>query len=386
MDRTLAEEVPKFYLVDKPKNGSVSASVVMRPEHNNERILDVLSVVLLTPDGTTCVHDTTTDANVLGTQSIIGGAAYFARVGTGSPNQSCLAAEQLLVQVGFNGPATPFGLRIRTYPEVRNLASLPGPVDADDKDSWEQPVPLRGTGTPVAGGASFESAPELSAGTTYADTLRPREQLLYKVKVADGQSVRMSARVETDPQAAKLQGVIGVQAELGAFNPLGKQLSATLNLDAGVQNSGRYNGSDPLGLTSAHAPVRYRNLETYENEARLDATAGFYYFTLEMGKDPDPAAERFAAPVRLAVALDGEETGAPEYAGEVQGASASPTPEPEGTDDEAVGAADSTEPTASSTDGLPVPVWVLVAGGLVLIGAIALAVLAGFRAGRRRAS
>ncbi len=83
------------------------------------------------------MHDTTTDANVLGTQSIIGGAAYFAPVDTGSPNQSCLAAEQLLVQVGVNGPATPFGLRIRTYPEVRNLASLPGPVDADDKDSWE---------------------------------------------------------------------------------------------------------------------------------------------------------------------------------------------------------------------------------------------------------
>jgi hypothetical protein len=83
--------------------------------------------------------------------------------------------------------------------------------------------------------------------------------------------------------------------------------------------------------------------------------------------------------------LDGEETGAPEYAGEVQGASASPTPEPEGTDDEAAGATDSTEPTASSADALPVPVWVLVAGGLLLIRAIAHAVLAGFRAGRRRA-
>ncbi len=369
VDESLPAKAPKFYLVDVPDGGAVSASAVMRPGQS-DGILDTVQISLLTPDGTSCQFDYSSGLNALGLASIVGAAAYFGPL-VSNAHPPCTEAEQLLVQVVFNGAATPFGLRIRTYPEVTNRNSMPEAVGKDDRASWERPAALEGDGTPIVGGASFEDAPELQPGTTYADSLRPREQLIYKVKVDYGQSPRMTARLETDAQAARLQGILGLQVQARAFNPLGKELSLSSNSETGMRPTGRYNGDKPVTVSQGHPPVRVLNIGSPDSTINGVAFDGYYYFTVEMGGDPTPASEDFQAPVRLAVAVDGEETGEPEYAGEVGGASTNPAP------------ADSEKATPSSSAS-NIPTWWLVGGGLLLLVLVAGAVGVGFRAGRRR--
>lgn len=378
VDETLPDEAPRFYLVDVPEGGSVSAAAVMRPGRGSDKILDAVGVTLLTPDGTRCRNDLSTGLNALMLTSIVGSAAYYNPLGSGT-TEVCEKATQLLVQVDFNGPATPFGLRVRTYPAVTNLESLPEAVNLDDRDSWEHTVPLQGAGTPLVGGASFESAPEIQPGATYADTLRPREQLIYKVKVGYGQSPRMTARLETDPQAARLQGVLGVQAQATAFNALGKELGTTSNSENEVQPTGRYDGDAPVTLTQAPPPVRFRNVESPSSQVRESSLDGYYYFTVEMGGDSDLAAEQFAAPVRLSVAVDGEVTGVPEYAGAAASETSS-TAAP--SSEQAEAAADDDQQQQQQSSTLMIPGWVLVGGGVVL--ALGVAILAGLVLGRRR--
>ncbi len=378
VDETLPDEAPKFYLVDVPERGSVSASALARPGRSDS-VLDVLEVNLLTPDGTECAREYSTGLNALQLTSIVGSAAYFTPSNSGYPKEPCNEAQQMLVQVNFNGDATPFGLQVRTYPEVTNLADLPEPVDVSNRDSWERPVALQGVGTPTIGGASFESAPELTAGTTYSDTLRPQEQLIYKVKVGFGQSARMTARLESDALATRLLSILGVQVRSQTFSALGTDLDLTSNSATGARPNGTYTGERPVTLTQAHPPVRYRNVESSYSAINQNALAGYYYFTIEMGAGNDED-QRFAAPVRLAVAVDGQEEGAPEYAGEVQGEeSPSPSPsaqkEPKSSD---------TEEADSAESGLVMP-WTTLAivGGVVLV---VLALVGAFALGRRRRS
>ncbi len=371
LDESLPDRAPRFYLVDVPEGGAVSAAAVMRPGRS-EKILDTVSVTLLTPDGDSCANDTSSGLNALGLTSIVGAAAYVGPL-VSNARPPCTDAEQLLAQVTFNGPPTAYGLRIRAYPRVTNVDALPGAASKDDQASWERPVPLAGRSTPVVGGASFEDAPELRPGTTYADSLRPREQLIYKVEVGYGQSPRMTARLETDPQAARLQGVLGVQVTAKGFSPLGKELSLSSSSETGVRPSGRYNGDQPVTVAQAHPPVHYRNLESPDASISQVALDGYYYVTVEMGGDPNRAHENFQAPVRLAVAVDGQESGAPDYAGAVAGESASPAPE------KVVDESESVESTAYL-----IPSWMFVLGGLLLLALVAGAIVAGVRAGRRR--
>ena len=377
VDTSLPNDQPRFYLVDVPKNGGVSASVLMRPG-NSERLVDTLGVRLMTLDGQECAQDLAQGANVLGLRSILGSAALFYPVGGRNISEPCQEAEQLLVQVSFDGPPTRYELKLRGYPAITDEASLPAPVDIKARDTWQRPARLSGLGTPIVGGASFESAPELEPGTTYADTLRPREQLIYKVEVPWGQSPRMTARLETDPTAAEAQSIFGVQAEARAFNALGALLAPTSNPDTGATPSGRYNGDKPVTITEAYPPVRLRNLVPFDSEITENAIAGDYYFTIEMGGGSDRAEERFAAPVRIAVELDGERSGEPSFADDVSGAPPSPNAKAK--------AAEKTdgERDESSSTGFAMStgaVVLLALGALLVVATIA---AAGFAVGRRR--
>jgi Ca-activated chloride channel family protein len=374
VDETAPDGGSKYYLVDLPKGGAVSASAVLRPESGET--VDTLRVELMTPDGDSCADDLAQRVNVLGLSSIVGTAAHYDSHAEGLNSEVCRAADQLLVHVTFEGPTSPFGLRVRSYPKVRDAGSLPEPTDSDQRDTWEQPVRLTGTGTPVVGGGTFEDAPELEPGTTYSDTLRPREQLIYKVTVPWGTAPRMTARLETDATAREAQGALGVNVRAGAFNPLGARMNESFNGDTGVNGSGFYNGEKPLTLTAAQPPVHYRNIESSDGQLRRSSIAGTYWFTLEMGGDSDRTDERFQAPVRLAVELGGEEAGEPDYAGAVEG-SPSPTAAASPNERTEAGAAE----RSSTDDGGGIP-WLplgLAAAVLVVLAAL----LGGFVLGRR---
>jgi Ca-activated chloride channel family protein len=374
VDETLPDESRRFYAVDVPDGGSVSASAVMRPEAGST--VDTLRVELLTPEGDVCADDLVQRVNVIGLRSIVGTAAHFDSRIDSLNSEVCAAADQLLVSVSYEGPVSPFGLRVRTYPGVANVGDLPGPVESGRSTPWERTVALSGAGAPAVGGGSFEGAPELTPGRTYRDTLRPREQLIYKVPVAWGQAPRMTARVETDPTAGSMQGALGLNVRANAFNPLGAKLTESFDSAKGVQGSGFYNGDRPLTVTAAHPPVRWRNLESTDSDVQRSSVAGYYYFTLEMSGDSDRASERFQAPVRLAVAVDGQEGGSPEYDGEVRGEPApSASAQPE-----AAAEQQATEADDSST-GFDLATWALPAAGVALV--VALALVGGFVLGRR---
>ena len=377
VDETLPDKAPRYYLVDKPEFGAVSAAAVMRPEAGST--VDTLRVELSTPDGTSCADDLAQRVNVLGLRTIVGTAAHYSSQVESAGSEPCVAADQLLVSVSYGGPASPFSLRVRTYPEVRDTGELPGAVEPGPDPSWERTARLAGSGTPVVGGGSFEDAPELEPGTTYRDTLRPREQLIYKVPVSWGQSPRLTARLETDRTAASLQGVQGLNVRAGTYNPLGAKLTESYSSANGVRGSGFYSGDEPLTVTAANPPVRWRNLESTDINLRRSSVAGHYYFTLEMGGDTDRADERFQAPVRLVVVLDGQEEKGPDFAGEVEGgaspsATASPSPE---------AAANPKDSRAedSAASGFAVPTWALAVAGGVLV--LVLALVGGFVLGRR---
>ena len=65
-----------------------------------------------------------------------------------------------------------------------------------------------------------------------------------------------------------------------------------------------------MTVSQGHPPVRFRNLESADSTINQVAFDGYYYFTVEMGGDSTRANENFQAPVRLAVAVDGQESGA----------------------------------------------------------------------------
>lgn len=368
-DRSLPDEAPLFYSVPVPEGGGVSVALAMRPESGDT--VDSAQVALLTPDGAQCSNATAVDANVLLLRSIVGASAvYFPSTGSYA-GEACAEADELLAQVSFNGPATPFSLKVRGYPEVEGYDTLPGP--ADPEQARMETVTLEGRGTPVIGGGSFEDAPTLEPGTTYSDTLRPREQLIYKVPVGWGQAPRFTARLESDVRAADLQDIFGIQVQVRGFSALGQALPNSFDADAGIRDSGRYDGTDPVTLTNSQMPVRLRNIESTSSEARANVVAGDYYFTVEMGGDSERADERFAAPVRLAVALDGDVEAEPGFASDVEG---EPTEQASGEAEDAGDASQAADRDSGPGDDSALPSWALplgagVAGTLLVVGGIA---------------
>ncbi|MET0837273.1 MAG: hypothetical protein ABWY19_00725, partial [Marmoricola sp.] len=367
-DESLDGDQAKYYLVDKPAKGSISASAVMRPSPG-EDIGDALEVKVTTPDGETdCVEGRDQNNYLLGRSSIFGAGATYTPFSESLASDECSAAKQLVVSVGFSGEPTPYSLRVTSYPELENLDDLPDAVDTE-QPTWERLVPLGGTASQVIGGASFESAPELEPGTTYSDTLRPREQLIYKVPVSWGQSPRVTARVATDRTADELVTRPGVTVQMRAFNPLGEALETDSDSDA-LEDTDQYEGGENVTLGVGQPPVRLRNLDSDDEDLQKLSVDGSYYFSVEMSGLTDRSSERFQAPVQIAVAVDGEESGAPEYAEAVQG-----KPEKKSTDsskEKSTGSSSAEDD--SSTPWVPIVVGL---GGLLLVGAVVGAFLLG---------
>lgn len=82
-------------------------------------------------------------------------------------------------------------------------------------------------------------------------------------------------------------------------------------MDPPIQPSTFYNGEDPTSVTAALPPVRYRNIETFDQYVDPVRTAGMHYVALQMSEFDGEAP--YAAPLTIAVAVDGRPQGAPTY-------------------------------------------------------------------------
>ncbi len=374
LDTTLPDQGARHYLLDKPAGGGVSVSaLVRRPRDLTTSWNTVLRVALSTPEGTTCAQNYAVTNQLLGMTPITStGIAYDQVVSSDEPADPCAAADQLVATVVSGAGGEDFRLQVGSRPAVENLDALPAAVERTDEGLQPVPVPASGPREPVIGGVSFDDAPELVPGTTYADTLRPSEVLVYKVRAGYGQAVRMSARLDPDPQAAQVITFTGAAVALRSYSALGQQLAMTAAEQDGARSHDFYHGDRASLLTGVVPPVRVRNAESSDAGLKTLVADGYQYFALGMGRLPGEEANEFVAPVALRVEVVGTEEGVPELAGQERGPLAE---EPDGAGDGTGG--DEAGGPGSSDAGGPVLWWAL-GGAAVLVAAAA-----AFALGRR---
>lgn len=371
VDTSLPEDGFRYYLVDRPAGGGVSASVLARAPKGEESWHTVVHLKLMMPDGADCDQEIAQNFQILGITPLSAAGIEHHALSGGYRHEECLASQTLLLGVRLDAEPTDFLLRVTSFPAFENAADLPAALESDDGD-WvgQVQIPRAGDRAPVAGGVSFQDAPPLEPGVTYSDTLRPSEQLVYRVPAEYGQAVRVSARLGSDPVAADRLGIQGNPVQLGAHSALWQSLPVMSSTD-GPRGQDFYNGEDPSLLTAVVPPLRLTNAGG-PWQVRNATHGGDQFFVLGMGALDDDV--DFAAPVTLRAELVGGAEGIPEYA---DGAAApelaeSPTDAQSAGTQEGAGDDDRGEGAGEDGGDGPGPLlwWVLgVAAVLLLVGA-----------------
>lgn len=382
VDTSLPDEQLRYYLVDRPPNGAVTASALVRPPKGEENWSTVARLRLLTVDGEECANSYDLSFQIIGFTPLTATGVEYQHFSDGLYEEECAAAEQLLVGVSLDAEPSDYLLRITTFPELLNADQLPPELE-DDEGPWVARVSIPGSGptTPVVGGVHFGDAPLLEPDTTFVDTLRPSEQLVYRVSADYGQAVRVSARVGTDRLAADRLGAQGNPVRLSAHTSLWERMA--FPFEDGVSGSEFYNGEEPTVVTAVVPPLRLANAGSHQGVLRGATRGGDQYFVLGMGAlDADTD---FAAPVAIRAELVGEPEGIPEYADEVDdpGLSATATPtESASPEAEEPPAAERDQSRAAATQDSGTGSWWLWAVGALLA---VLLLTGGFILGRRKA-
>ena len=354
-DKTQGKATNRYYSIKKPKGSDVTLSAISRPPYDGSTT-NKIEVELLTPDGDQCSRDFDLRANVIQKETVLSaGTVYSPRLVPA--REACVAAKTLLARVALDAPAgDPFELIIGTRPQITNFTSLPAAVTGDERTSAEA-APFEPSGNPVSvvGGATFSDAPTLKPGR-YLDSLRPGEQLIYKIPVTWGQRPRFRATLESDVQASKELSIPGIVAEVTMITPTLRTLGRT-----GSKGGGLWDGDEPMTMTGEGIELRARNIESSDRDARAVSTDGDQYAVVSMGNPLGNDGSNFAAPLTIAVDVVGDRSGVPKLAGKVKG------PDSE------------KSATREDGNGLPwLPIGIAV-GVVVLLGA-------GFALGRRNAS
>ncbi len=321
-DRLPAGESSRYYQVAKARGWGLNVGVTARPAVS-EATLEGFDLELRTVDGASCGKAGDRRANVLRERAIVSAGVSFVPGVDRSADETCADAEVLVVEVAYNDDSLDksFELLVGKQPPATDVEALPPGIE--DTDSYVRRARVAGDTELVLGGASFHDAPLLEPGSAYSDTIRPGEQLLYRVSVGWGQSARLTATAGPDAAADEVLGIQGDSMQVRAFTPYRQSLSALTYSGAPVRDGGFYNGVDQDPLTFAVAPVRLRNGELYDFKVDRTDLAGDYFFSVEMGRlDADT---RFAAPLTIEVEVVGDVEGVPTFADEaVPPASGSP--------------------------------------------------------------
>jgi Ca-activated chloride channel family protein len=310
-DVIAAGETAHYYRVAKQPGWGLNVGATTRPA-SSEAALEGFELELRTPDGASCGWADDKRTNALRERAIVSaGISYVPGVGR-SADETCADAEELVVEVAYDDDSLDkeIELVVAEQPPVTDVAALPPGVE--DTEPFVGRARVAGEPQPVLGGASFHDAPLLEPGAAYADTLRPGEQLLYRVPVGWGQSARLTVTAGPDPLADEALGVQGNTMQMRAFTPYRQSLFALTSSGSPVSDTGFYNGVDPTPVTFAIAPVRLRNAEVSGIYVDRTTLAGEYVFSVEMGQLDGT---RFAAPITLEAEVLGEVEGEPDFDG-----------------------------------------------------------------------
>ncbi|WP_110181769.1 vWA domain-containing protein [Nocardioides solisilvae] len=367
VDTSRGDDLVRTYLVEKPVDGGLTASVLVRPRKDDENWHTAIHLKLLTPEGAECENSIAQEFQILGLTPISAAGIEHHQLSRGWRQEECLAADRLVLSVQLTSEPSDYLLRVGTHGEIDNLALLPGPLDAPDEE-WVDVVdlPRSGERVPVVGGVHFADAPALEPGTTYADTLRPSEQLVYRVPAEYGQAVRLSARVRPDARAADRLGFQGNPVRLWAHTALWQAVPAVAGHPE-VRGNSMYSGREPVVLTAVVPPLRLANGEAPLWRHQTATRGGDQVFVLGMGAlDED---RDFAVPVELRAEVLGDVEGVPEYTEGEQGPGLEATQTPSGEasatgpeedeDDDGAGATVGSDP-----DLLP---WGVAVGAVLLL-------------------
>lgn len=367
IDRIPRGETTRYYRVEKEPDAGLQVGVTTRPAGSGE-LVERLELRVRTPEGDDCDDSYDRRVNVLQERSIVSTGIHLVPGVSGGVDEACFESDSLLVEVEYGDDTITKDLElvVAEQPPLAEVESLPAGVE--DTDEYVEPADVRGKREPVLGGAGFGDAPVLGPGV-FSDTLRPGEQLLYKVPVGWGQSARVRIIPEAEPLADEVLGLQGNPVAVRAFTPYRQSLGSLSYPDDEVDDSGFYDGVDVEPLTFVLAPVRLRNAELNDSTVDAVSLAGNYWFSVEMGRLDDDT--RFAAPLRIEVELVGDVEGEPTSA--ESAASASPSASASGAPGTQQGAA-APEKTSSAAaeedDGVGAAWW----GGL---GILLLAVVTG---------
>jgi Ca-activated chloride channel family protein len=212
--------------------------------------------------------------------------------------------------------------------------------------------------TTCEGGASFNTAPVLTSGTTCSDSLATGETRYYRVTLGWGQ--RLSYQIEVDPVA---------NADRSSFinSAVSSPLRQPLSMAAGNAERG-FGGPYAVNVNgSTLVPVEYGNRSSRNSGVRAYRLAGDYYIALGLSYPTDAAPAR--TPVRIAVVVDGAIQPAPNYqplpTAEPSGESSSSGP---GTPSSAGSTPAAADDAAGGSAGVPWWVWPVVGIALAAAG------------------
>lgn len=228
------------------------------------------------------------------------------------------------------------------------ISALAAPEPATAQDVGAQPV---------AGGGSFNTAPVLESGG-YEDTLLLGETLFYGVRLAEGQTLRVTARLDLGLEGVDDAPNYGTALFIGEiFTPLRDSVSSTRDL------GGSQDGSDEQVVVAeldAIGPV------PAADEAETDYSGpGVYYVIVNLTESVVELGAPIELPLELEVEVGGTPLGDPEagigFAGSGEPGAAQPG---ERAADEGESGEDDAETGEEGKDDDGANVVLLVAGGV----------------------
>ena len=339
LDRTDGTE-NRYYTVEREQSGStVHFSAAFRDPDTTV----FNTVELTTPEGESCGASGSVEQ--LATNTLISAAATAGPVtslGELDAESPCATSPTLVAKVTYSGRTTgvPVEIRVTELPRVDDVASLPRPVE---QARWV--APPTGGAQRTQGGASFDDAPLLEAGS-YRDDIVQGETLTYEVDLDWGQQLSALVTFPELRSGPRKDATVGDPlAKVSAFSPA--------RADAGAGGTGVpasqavLLGYTPQRVGTVVGPVAFLN--TAANTAGLQgaSVAGRYTVTVFLAKKP--GGRSIPVPFRLSLAVSGTPEGEPVFA------SASPSPSPsssvEASPSRSSGADEPTDASATGGDG-----------------------------------
>jgi Ca-activated chloride channel family protein len=275
----------------------------------------------------------------------------------------------------YQGHETPIEIAIRSEP-VADASAVPPPADK----AADLPTPVHGASSPLAGGDSFNDAPEISSGVTYSDTVVTGESRYFSIPLQWGQRFSYLLTPAGDAQPELIPGS---HVSVDVFNPVRQNVEMS-KYDSGGEFWFTSGLPNPLAASTVY-PARYSNRAVLRSAAySLD---GDYYLRLTVPNTDKPSSEGYL----LTVMVSGEVEAGPVYqaAGAATASVATSTALPATTGTTAAAMTTTTPPpavspgdTATNLDptaqsGVPGWVWAVVAA--FAAGAVAALLLVRFR-------